>query len=109
MRQEWLLPYENPLAKRFDSAFFRAIPRAPGVYFLRGELDEVLYVGKAKDLRARLRSYRQARPDQVSRKVIRLIRIVRKIEWEECGTEKDALLRENRLLRELKPPFNVVN
>lgn len=107
--QPWLLPYENPLKRRFDAAFMKSIPQTPGVYFFRGEIGEVLYVGKAKSLRARLRSYRQARPHSVSRKVIRMLNLARTISWEECASEKDALLLENKLLRDLKPPFNVVN
>lgn len=69
----------------------------------------LLYVGKAKNLRARLRSYKNARPSTTSRKVLRLIRMVHSIELRSCVDETDALLTENRLLRELQPPFNVLN
>lgn len=69
----------------------------------------ILYIGKAKDLRNRLNSYKRAKPEQVSRKVMRMINMVAEIRWEETGTERAALLRENQLLREYKPPFNVVN
>lgn len=67
-----------------------------------GDQGLTLYIGKAKDLKARLMSYPRARPDQVSRKVIRMLHMIREIQWEECESE-------NQLLRDLKPPFNVVN
>lgn len=104
-----LLPYRNPLTERLGKDFFTTLPRSPAVYTMRGEADAILYVGKAKDLRARLLSYRRARPEQVSRKVIRMIRLVRRIDWEPCESEEAALLRENQLLRLHRPPFNVVN
>src|SRR4051794_37139240 len=108
-RQPWLIPYGNPLLQRKGPEFFAGIPRTPGVYLMLGVEGSILYVGKAKDLRARLNSYKRAKPDQVSRKVIRMLNLVRDIRWEECPTEVAALLRENHLLRELCPPFNVVN
>ncbi len=74
-----------------------------------GQSGEVLYVGKAKDLRARLLSYRRAKPHEVSRKVIRMLNLIARIEWDVCESEQAALLRENRLLRHHRPPFNVVN
>lgn len=107
--QQSLFPYQNPLALRLGKEFFKALPRTPGIYRMVGEQGLILYIGKAKDLKARLMSYPRARPDQVSRKVIRMLHLIREIQWEECESEKAALLRENQLLRDLKPPFNVVN
>jgi excinuclease ABC subunit C len=105
----WLIPYINPLDQLKGKEFFRLLPQSPGVYLMLDESGAVLYVGKAKNLRSRLSSYRLAHPDSVSRKVIRMLNCVREIRWEICESEKDALLRENHLLRELQPPFNVVN
>lgn len=107
--QERLFAYENPLKKRFGSDFFRQIPKDPGVYIFRGAIGEILYIGKAKNLKARLCSYPRARPEQVSHKVIRMLHLIRQIEWEICESEEAALLRENALLRTKQPPFNVVN
>lgn len=108
-RTDWLLPYENPLKKRKGREFFSRIPRTPGVYFMYGPEGCLLYVGKAKNLRERLNSYRHAKPNQVPRKVIRLLNLIQEIKWEECESEQAALLRENQLLRDLKPPFNTIN
>lgn len=102
-------PYENPLEKKFGSEFFKAIPQGPGVYLFKDGEGEVLYIGKAKNLKARLMSYRRAKPDKEARKVLRMISIAESIEWQETRSEKEALLLENKLLRELDPEFNVVN
>jgi len=69
----------------------------------------VLYVGKAKNLRQRLGSYRHVHPDRDSRKTLRLVHAVEDISWEQCADETAALLRENELLREHRPLFNRVN
>jgi predicted GIY-YIG superfamily endonuclease len=96
----------RPLLERFGAEFFRALPRRPGVYLMAGEADRVLYIGKAKNLRQRLSSYKYARG---SRKLARLTASVRTISWEICDDPLAASLRENELLRIHKPKFNVVN
>lgn len=99
-----LLPAPQPLVERFGIGFFRAIPRRPGVYRMFDAAGQLVYVGKALDLRARLASYRRTHGQ--SRKTIRLIHAVRRIEWEECPTETAARLLENELIRSLRPRFN---
>ena len=66
----------------------------------------VLYVGKAKNLRQRLGHYRVANPDRMGRRHLRLLRQVVRIELQECVDEPEALAREAKLLRALKPKFN---
>jgi hypothetical protein len=61
---------------------------------------------KAKNLRQRLRSYRVANPERVSRRHLRLLREVARIEFDLCPNEFAALAREAELLRHLKPKFN---
>lgn len=99
----------NPLFVRFGAEFFKSVPKSPGVYLFKNSLGDVLYVGKAKNLRARINSYKNARPNTVSRKVLRMLRLAQTIEFRLCEDEKNALLTENQLLRELRPPFNIVN
>lgn len=108
-KQIWLLNYENPLPKRFGKEFFRKIPQVPGVYRMLDEHQNTLYIGKAKNLRKRLQSYQRVKPEVDSRKVLRLVYLIREIRWEECASETEALLRENHLLRTEKPPFNQLN
>ena len=108
-RQLRLFAPPRPLVQRLGPAFFRAVPRAPGIYIMTGPDDRVLYVGQSRDLRARLASYKNARPDRVSRKVIRLVHSVERITWEKCESPEGARLRENELLRLYRPRFNRLN
>jgi predicted GIY-YIG superfamily endonuclease len=73
---------------------------------MRDAADQVVYVGKAKNLRQRLASYRVANPDRLPRRHLRLLRAVARIEVEECEDERAALRREAELLRSLRPRFN---
>lgn len=81
------------------------IPERPGVYFFKRKNGEVLYVGKARSLRSRVRSYLSA-IDAHPERLRRLVRDARAIEWEETGTELEALLRESRLIKTLLPRYN---
>jgi excinuclease UvrABC nuclease subunit len=92
------------LVERLGVAFFRSIPREAGVYQMFDEAGQLIYVGKAGDLRARLNSYR--RTHNQSRKTIRLIHSARAIRWELCGSDAEARLRENQLIRTHRPRFN---
>ena len=82
---------------------FGAPPR-PGVYLFRDRNDEVLYIGRARDLRARLRSY--FRSERQRPQVEAALGAVEQIEWRVLGSELEAALEELRLIRELRPPAN---
>jgi DNA polymerase III subunit epsilon len=79
-------------------------PSRPGVYLFRGAGDQVLYVGRARDLRARLRSY--FRTERQRPAVEAALGAVERIEWRVLGSELEAALEELRLLREFRPPAN---
>jgi DNA polymerase III epsilon subunit-like protein len=79
-------------------------PSRPGVYLFRDRHEQVLYVGRARDLRARLRSYFQSERQRPSVEAA-LLALVR-IEWRVLGSELEAALEELRLIRELQPPAN---
>jgi excinuclease UvrABC nuclease subunit len=104
-----LFPAPKPLVERLGVEFFRRVPDAPGVYLMADEFERLLYIGKAKSLRARLNSYRHVQPERASCKVVQLIHAVRSVVWEVCACPASALLRENELLRLHKPKFNVMN
>ncbi len=108
-RQLRLLAVAKPLTERLGRDFFLGVPRVPGVYFMYDEADTLLYVGQSGDLRGRLNSYRQAHPDRDSRKTMRLVHQVARIEWRSCDSPVAAVLLENELLRNLRPPFNRSN
>lgn len=104
--QMLLFPDPRPLVERLGLDFFRRAPELPGVYLMRDAGGAVLYVGKARNLRRRLNSYRVANPDRVPRRHLRLLRSVARIELQECDSEASALARETELLRNLRPRFN---
>jgi DNA polymerase III epsilon subunit family exonuclease len=79
-------------------------PERPGVYLFRDAHDQVLYVGRARDLRARLRSY--FRSERQRPAVEAALGALERIEWRVLGSELEAGLEELRLLRELRPPGN---
>jgi predicted GIY-YIG superfamily endonuclease len=106
MPQMLLFPDPRPLVDRLGRDFFRQLPEQPGVYLMRDDSEKVLYVGKAKNLRKRLTSYRVANPDRMPRRHLRLLRAVARVEIESCADETAALARESELLRLLRPKFN---
>ena len=93
--------------KTFGVEFLASVPRCPGVYRFYGKEGEVLYVGKAKDLRARLTQYRNARRIKAHRKMKRIVRESARIEIEVTPSEVEALILENALIQDLEPRFNV--
>jgi len=83
----------------------RSLPRGPGVYLFRDARDDVLYVGKAKSLRARVRTYfnkGDGRPG-----IERMVLLVRRVEVIVTSTEAEALHLEQNLVKRHRPPFNV--
>jgi predicted GIY-YIG superfamily endonuclease len=94
--------------ERFGADFFRGLPEQPGVYLMCARRDGVLYVGKAKNLRRRLGSYRSANPERLSPKIRRLLFRVERIYWDACTDEASAIERERTLLRTLRPKFNTI-
>jgi DNA polymerase III subunit epsilon len=82
----------------------RGAPSNPGVYLFRDHHDQVLYVGRARDLRTRLRSY--FRSDRQRPSVEAALLALDRIEWRVLGSELEAALEELRLIRELQPPAN---
>jgi excinuclease ABC subunit C len=89
------------LAEKID-----ALPAEPGVYLFKGERGKVLYVGKAQNLRSRVRSYFAAGGDG-RLQVPRLVERTRDVEVLVLPTVKDALLLENELIKRHRPVFNV--
>lgn len=89
-----------------DDRRLNGLPKAPGVYLFRDADDEILYIGKAKSLRSRVRSY--FRRD--SGKGIRVRELARRAESVETivvGSEAEALLLESNLIKEHRPRFNI--
>ncbi len=84
----------------------REMPKCPGVYFFFGHKDRLLYIGKAKCLRERVRSYFADTSLPRPPKVKRLLAEITRMDWRECGSELEALLLEKRLIAESQPLVN---
>ena len=101
-----LVDLSAPRARRLAGkrALVAGAPSSPGVYLFRDRNAQVLYVGRARDLRARLRSY--FRTDRQRPAVEAALGALERVEWRVLGSELEAALEERRLLRELRPPAN---
>lgn len=82
------------------------LPRRPGVYLFKNQGGDVIYVGKAVDLRARVRSYFH-RSAQVSPRHHQLVANIADVDWIVVDTELDALILENQLIKAYQPRYNV--
>lgn len=107
-----LLNYQQRGGKRygdlkvpFPNHRLADFPQCPGVYFMRGEKGEILYIGKAKNLRKRLQSY-FANLHRQPGKVQELMHQVFDIEIRILGSELEALLEESALIKQHQPYYN---
>ncbi|MCL4457242.1 MAG: excinuclease ABC subunit UvrC [Nitrospirae bacterium] len=82
-------------------------PKKPGVYIFKGPKERVLYVGKAKNLRNRLRSYFQESANLDQRKAA-MVRQVKDFSFIVTGNELEALILEANLIKQYKPKFNII-
>ncbi|MBI1871146.1 MAG: excinuclease ABC subunit UvrC [Chlamydiae bacterium] len=84
----------------------RKIPQGPGVYLMRGESGEIIYVGKANRLRSRIRShFRDLKPNPP--KAEAMIQAVHDIDFIPLRSEEEALILECQYIKEFKPKYNV--
>ncbi|MCR9159925.1 MAG: excinuclease ABC subunit UvrC [Nannocystaceae bacterium] len=91
-------------AEQLDEALSR-LPTSPGVYIMRSRKGEVIYVGKARSLRARVRQYFNGTDTRMF--VPLLAKLVGDIETVVVSSNKEAMLLENNLIKEHRPRFNV--
>jgi len=80
----------------------KTAPKGPGIYIFKDEKNKVLYVGKAKNLRERLKSYLYTN----SLKIKKLLEDSEYLEWLELDSESEAILKESELIKKFDPPFN---
>lgn len=94
-----------PLQRRKKSAMAADLPSVPGVYQFLGPDERVLYVGKAANLRKRVRSYFTAAEGR--RRIGEMLDLARSVRHIACATDLEAAVRELRLISELRPPYNI--
>jgi excinuclease ABC subunit C len=85
----------------------RRLPKSPGVYLMKDRRGAVLYVGKAKVLADRVRSYFHAGADHTP-KTARMVAQVAAVDYIVTGSELEALILENNLIKKHRPRFNVI-
>ena len=83
------------------------IPISPGVYHFTNAKKEIIYIGKAKNLRSRVRSYFQKGKSQ-SPKNMTMIRHIQGLEWIVVSSEVEALLTEANLIKQHSPRYNIM-
>ena len=93
--------------KKFGASFLKELPTTPAVYLFKDERGEVLYAGKARNIRRRLQSYRNASRKKADRKMRTLVKEAAEIEVRLQPDERAALLLENQLIRTLRPRHNI--
>jgi len=87
----------------------KKFPTEPGLYFMKGPGDKVLYIGKAKNLRSRAASYFQPGGDLATSrgpKITEMLGKVETVDFLETPNEIDAVLQEARLIKDIRPPYN---
>lgn len=84
-----------------------ALPASPGVYLFKGQAGEILYIGKARSLKSRVRSYFQASTSDTRFFISLLSRELSDIETVVVTTEKEAALLENTLIKQHQPRYNI--
>lgn len=87
-------------------AFLAKVPKQPGVYRMINAAQKVIYVGKAKDLRARLSSYFRSKVD--SPKTKSLVSQIAQVEYTLTHSETEALILENNLIKQYLPRYNIL-
>ncbi len=88
-----------------DRSLLADVPKAPGVYLMRDQFGNVIYVGKAKNLRDRVSSY-YSQPLGYTRKMDGLLESMARIDVEVVGSELQALLLESQLIKRYQPRYN---
>ena len=81
------------------------VPINPGVYLFKDDKNQILYIGKAVNLRSRVRSYFTKRDQPV--KTQHLVSRIRNIDWIIVDNEVEALLLENKLVKQHTPKYNI--
>ncbi|MEE9507923.1 MAG: excinuclease ABC subunit UvrC [Anaerolineales bacterium] len=87
-------------------AIVDSVPAKPGCYLMKDDPGRVIYVGKAINLRHRVRSYFHSSSNQ-NRRVVELVRHIKDIDWIVVGSELEALILEMNLIKRHRPKYNV--
>ncbi len=95
---------KSPALKRIGFEL-KNLPESPGVYFFKSRHDEILYIGKAKNLKERVSTYFHHN-SELPYKIRRLLASMRKFDYQTTDSELSALILESKLIKRHKPRFN---
>ena len=93
-------------AKDIINKTVKTIPNKPGVYRMLDENGEIIYIGKAKNLKKRIKSY--SRKNLENKRIKRMAELIRSIEFTTTENEENALLLEVNLIKAHKPKYNIL-
>ena len=93
--------------KENQPKLWQSLPNSPGVYLMKASDDSVLYIGKAKNLRNRVRSYFQINVNPDNPLTSQMMRYVTEVDYIVTSTEIEALILENNLIKSHQPRYNV--
>jgi predicted GIY-YIG superfamily endonuclease len=96
------------LDRKFGSQFLDSVPGSPGVYLVYDQQDELIYVGKAKNLKRRLSQYRYTLRRKKHRRMRGIVKEAARIEIQCAETHLDACLTEALLIQKHRPRWNIV-
>ena len=96
-----------PFDKKFGPEIIGEIPAVPAVYFFYNALSELIYIGKAKNLRRRLSQYRNAKRRKKHYKMRMIVSEAARLEFRSCESDAEASLLEAELIQEKRPKWNV--
>jgi excinuclease ABC subunit C len=94
--------------RKFGPDFLKSLPGSPGVYLVYGRQDELIYVGKAINLKRRLSQYRNVLRRKKHRRMRGIVREAARIEIQPADTHLDACLTETMLIQKHRPRWNIV-
>jgi predicted GIY-YIG superfamily endonuclease len=93
---------------KFGGEFLESLPCSPGVYLLYDRQDELIYVGKAKNLKRRLSQYRNTLRRKKHRRMRGIVKEANRIEIQRAETDLEACLAETMLIQKCRPRWNIV-
>src|SRR6476646_11034832 len=94
--------------RKFGAEFLESLPGSPGVYLVYDQQEELIYVGKAKNLKRRLSQYRNNFPRKRYRRMRGIVKEAARIEIRNTETDFDACLSETMLIQKHRPRWNIV-
>ncbi|MGZ3711537.1 MAG: nucleotide excision repair endonuclease [Bdellovibrionota bacterium] len=96
----------KPFDKKFGADFFASLPTTPGIYRVYNDKEELIYVGKAKNLRRRLGQYRNAKRRKKHYKMRKIVAEAAVIKYELFPTDHEACLAELQVIQQQRPKWN---